>query len=104
MHIDLTEENNREEDDEVEVTGASGIRGALSDYPHSRHLCQSLPLDNGHPHRASCPNCWCFVCEVRAPCDQWGDGSNLDADHCCATDAVRHWVLARDERRARNAA
>ncbi|ACO69011.1 regulator of chromosome condensation, RCC1 [Micromonas commoda] len=108
VHVDLTAGNNREEDDEVEITGASGITGALHDFPHSRHICQNLPLDNGHPHRASCPNCWCFVCEVPAPCDQWGDGSNLNADHCRATEEVPHWVLARDlardERRARNAA
>ena len=50
-----------DDDEEVEVTGASAFRGALNDYPHARHLCQSLPLDKDHPHRASCPMCYCFV-------------------------------------------
>lgn len=55
-------DNDRDgDDDEVEVTGASAFRGALNDYPHARHLCQSLPLDKDHPHRASCPMCYCFV-------------------------------------------
>ena len=93
-----------DDDDEVEVTGASAFRGALNDYPHARHLCQSLPLDKDHPHRASCPMCYCFVCEVPAPCDEWGDGAAPDADHCRAVDGVPRWVSARDaRRRARNA-
>ena len=94
-----------DDDDEVEVTGASAFRGALNDYPHARHLCQSLPLDKDHPHRASCPMCYCFVCEVPAPCDEWGDGAAPDADHCRAVDGIPRWVSARDaRRRARNAA
>ena len=87
------------------MTGASAFRGALNDYPHARHLCQSLPLDKDHPHRASCPMCYCFVCEVPAPCDEWGDGAAPDADHCRAVDGIPRWVNARDaRRRARNAA
>ena len=90
-------------DDDVEVTGASEFRGALNDYPHARSLCQSLPLDNGHPHRSSCPMCYCYVCEVPAPCDQWGDGTSINDDHCRATEGIQHWVRARDVvRRGRN--
>ena len=93
-----------DDDDEVEVTGASAFRGALNDYPHARHLCQSLPLDKD-PHRASCPMCYCFC---RAPCDEWGDGAAPDADHCRAVD---HPALGqrqgrappREERRERRA-
>ena len=45
------------------------------------------------------------VCEVPAPCDEWGDGAAPDADHCRAVDGIPRWVSARDaRRRARNAA
>ncbi|WOL06303.1 hypothetical protein Cni_G15035 [Canna indica] len=50
---------------------------ALRDFPHPRHLCANFPF-NSTAHESHCSKCFCYVCEVAAPCRQW-NGSN---GHC----------------------
>ena len=88
------------DDDELVVTGHSGIRGALNDFPHARSLCATFTLAT-HPPRTSCPNCFCFVCETPAPCASWGAGDAPDADHCLASE--RDQTARPPRRRAREA-
>ena len=90
------------DDDELVVTGHSGIRGALNDFPHARSLCATFPLAT-HPPRTSCPNCFCFVCETPAPCASWGAGDAPDADHCLASERDQTWRARRDAERAKRA-
>uniref|UniRef100_A0A6V7QVQ5 Uncharacterized protein n=1 Tax=Ananas comosus var. bracteatus TaxID=296719 RepID=A0A6V7QVQ5_ANACO len=43
---------------------------ALRDFPHPRHLCANFPF-NTSPHESYCSQCFCYACEVAAPCKQW---------------------------------
>uniref|UniRef100_A0ACD5USI4 Uncharacterized protein n=1 Tax=Avena sativa TaxID=4498 RepID=A0ACD5USI4_AVESA len=38
--------------------------------------------------------CYCFVCDVPAPCKHWGRGYSID-DHCHATDKETKWKTLR---------
>lgn len=60
---------------------------ACRDYPHPRHLCAqySFTLTN---HENSCPQCYCYVCDERAPCEQW-EGQ---LGHCHASDKEHKWI------------
>ncbi|CAL9756636.1 unnamed protein product [Musa acuminata subsp. burmannicoides] len=50
---------------------------ALRDFPHPRHLCANFPF-NCTAHESYCSKCFCYVCEVAAPCSRW-NGAN---GHC----------------------
>ena len=88
-------ENAENADPDLVVTGQSAFRGALNDFPHARNLCATFPF-HLHPPRATCPNCFCFVCESPAPCDSWGAGDDPNVDHCRASDSDPAWVAKRD--------
>ncbi|KAI7755015.1 hypothetical protein M8C21_020182 [Ambrosia artemisiifolia] len=62
---------------------------ACRDYPHSRHLCVKHPFEKTS-HESYCKLCYCFVCDVAAPCKSW---SGL-AGHCHAIDN-EGWKAAR---------
>ncbi|XP_071712070.1 RPM1 interacting protein 13-like [Rutidosis leptorrhynchoides] len=53
---------------------------ACRDYPHSRHLCVKHPFETT-PHESYCKLCYCYVCDVAAPCKLWTGGSG---GHCHA--------------------
>ncbi|XP_016485083.1 RPM1 interacting protein 13-like isoform X1 [Nicotiana tabacum] len=54
---------------------------ACRDYPHSRHVCVKHPFDKT-PHENYCEWCYCYVCDVAAPCKYW---TGVSA-HCHAMD------------------
>ncbi|KAI5657500.1 hypothetical protein M9H77_26293 [Catharanthus roseus] len=54
---------------------------ACRDYPHSRHICVKYPFEKT-PHESYCKLCYCFVCDVAAPCKKWSGTSG----HCHAID------------------
>ncbi|KAH7687476.1 MIF4G-like type 3 domain-containing protein [Dioscorea alata] len=60
---------------------------ACRDYPHPRHLCAQYPF-NLTNHENSCPQCYCYVCDERAPCEQW-EGQ---LGHCHASDKEHKWI------------
>ncbi|XP_020695774.1 uncharacterized protein LOC110109174 isoform X1 [Dendrobium catenatum] len=43
---------------------------ALRDFPHPRHLCGNFPFCRT-THETFCSKCFCYVCEVAAPCSEW---------------------------------
>ncbi|GAB2221840.1 hypothetical protein Droror1_Dr00013031 [Drosera rotundifolia] len=83
--IDLTNlslsKNVDSEEPEITVIAEKG-QVACRDYPHSRHLCLKYPFDTT-PHRDHCDLCYCFVCDVVAPCKEWDDQWDR---HCDAKD------------------
>ncbi|KAF7057197.1 hypothetical protein CFC21_064515 [Triticum aestivum] len=78
--------------DELQIVAEKG-QVACRDFPHSRHLCSNLPFGTTS-HEKHCTMCYCFVCDVRAPCDYWGTGLSID-DHCHATDKETRWKTLR---------
>ncbi|XP_076933138.1 RPM1 interacting protein 13-like [Bidens hawaiensis] len=62
---------------------------ACRDYPHSRHLCVKNPFEKTS-HESYCKLCYCFVCDVAAPCKSWSGY----AGHCHAIDN-EGWKAAR---------
>ncbi|CAA0813073.1 Unknown protein [Striga hermonthica] len=43
---------------------------ACRDYPHSRHNCARHPFEMT-PHESHCQMCFCYVCDLSAPCSKW---------------------------------
>lgn len=76
---------------DVSVVGEKG-KVACRDYPHSRHVCVKYPFGQT-PHDSYCDLCYCFVCDVAAPCKNWTGVSG----HCHAVDNA----VWRVERKAR---
>jgi len=59
-------------------TGVGG-QEILRDIAHPRHECATHKFDkySSATHIQHCANCWCYVCDVKAPCATW-------AQHCSA--------------------
>ncbi|XP_056697132.1 RPM1 interacting protein 13-like [Spinacia oleracea] len=72
--------------DGVYITAEKG-QVALKDYPHPRHLCTRYPFHKT-PHSKFCSRCYCYVCDVAAPCKHW-------STHCDATDLYPYWSILR---------
>ncbi|CAN0922789.1 RPM1 interacting protein 13 [Linum grandiflorum] len=68
---------------------------ACRDYPHSRYQCAAYPFDKT-PHQKYCPRCYCYVCDVAAPCKFWEVGAT---PHCHAKGHVLSWRLERAKMR-----
>eukprot|EP00740_Mantoniella_antarctica_P017429 CAMPEP_0181391078 /NCGR_PEP_ID=MMETSP1106-20121128/25844_1 /TAXON_ID=81844 /ORGANISM="Mantoniella antarctica, Strain SL-175" /LENGTH=383 /DNA_ID=CAMNT_0023512067 /DNA_START=252 /DNA_END=1400 /DNA_ORIENTATION=- len=88
--VGLTPDGGNDADAELMVVGESGLD--WRDLPHNRHLCRMYVLETvysrGHANAASCENCWCFVCDVKADeCAQWCAGLGA-ANHCNARDTL----------------
>nr|XP_010919931.2 uncharacterized protein LOC105043904 [Elaeis guineensis] len=67
---------------------------ACRDYPHSRHLCTEYPFSKSS-HETCCFKCYCYVCDVAAPCMFW-KGPN---GHCNASDQDKSWKEMRKVQR-----
>ncbi|KAL2527552.1 hypothetical protein Adt_12606 [Abeliophyllum distichum] len=52
---------------------------ACRDYPHPRHNCVKYPFEKT-PHVSHCELCYCYVCDLAAPCKKWDGASG----HCHA--------------------
>ena len=94
-----------DEDGEMEITGSSG--GLLAaDLPHSRADCPLKPFHPGNAKRTSpgneafCANCWCYVCEVRAPCAHWTSADTKRPAHCNGHARSKMWTTLRNQARA----
>ncbi|KAG9155775.1 hypothetical protein Leryth_004034 [Lithospermum erythrorhizon] len=68
------------ESDDVSVVSEKG-QVACRDYPHSRYVCVKYPFETTS-HHLYCKLCYCFVCDVSAPCKKWTGTSG----HCHAFD------------------
>ncbi|GER40713.1 28 kDa ribonucleoprotein [Striga asiatica] len=79
-------------DDDILVTREKG-EIACRDFPHPRNLCATFPFTST-PHVRHCVQCYCFVCDTRAPCSRWGTG-NSTTNHCHATSEDKHWKAER---------
>lgn len=76
--------------DELVVVAERG-QVACRDYPHSRHLCVKHPFKDT-PHHAYCNLCYCYVCDIKAPCKFW----EAEKDgHCHASEREFKWIEMR---------
>ncbi|PKA53120.1 hypothetical protein AXF42_Ash019028 [Apostasia shenzhenica] len=58
-------------DDDVAIVAKKGeVEVALRDFSHPRHLCGNYPF-GGTPHEKYCKKCFCYKCEIAAPCSLW---------------------------------
>ncbi|MED6139247.1 hypothetical protein PIB30_082045 [Stylosanthes scabra] len=57
------------DDLDVSVVAEKG-QVACRDYPHSRHQCIKFPFKTTS-HEKHCELCYCYVCDVAAPCKYW---------------------------------
>ena len=69
-------------------TGVGG-QEILRDIAHPRHECATHKFDKNvvHLQMKHCANCWCYVCDLKAPCAHW-------AQHCGAYPCYK-WDEAR---------
>ena len=89
------------DDDLIIITGHKGDN-TLADFPHSREHCVVHPLqknltgtttlsnNNNNNSKKYCPNCYCWVCDIRAAdCKHWDQ-------HCVAMFASTFWRNERE--------
>ncbi|KAJ0989956.1 hypothetical protein J5N97_008312 [Dioscorea zingiberensis] len=69
-----------DEDEEISILSERG-HVACRDFPHPRHLCVEYPFRKTS-HEKYCAMCYCYICEVAAPCKSWTGKSG----HCHASD------------------
>ncbi|XP_021762829.1 uncharacterized protein LOC110727567 [Chenopodium quinoa] len=80
--------------DDVLILAEKG-KVACKDYPHPRHLCATHPFKEG-PHDLHCKMCYCYICDIPAPCKRWDESSKCPGvRHCDATDESALWRLHR---------
>ncbi|KAK3218856.1 hypothetical protein Dsin_012826 [Dipteronia sinensis] len=65
---------------------------ACRDYPHPRHLCVKFPFETT-PHERHCELCYCYVCDLAAPCKFWTES---EVEHCHASAHVDDWKQKRN--------
>ncbi|KAL7106790.1 hypothetical protein ACP275_06G014800 [Erythranthe tilingii] len=63
---------------ELRVVSEKG-QVACRDYPHPRHSCAKYPFEKT-THDKHCKLCYCYVCDLSAPCPKWNGSSG----HCHA--------------------
>ncbi|XP_062076087.1 RPM1 interacting protein 13-like [Humulus lupulus] len=68
---------------------------ACRDYPHSRHLCLKFPFEKTS-HESYCELCYCYVCDVPAPCSTWTEPKPA---HCHALEQDGDWKFQRNMRK-----
>jgi len=88
-----------DEEDSCLVVGQTGTFS--SDLPHARAHCANRPFqvtkervgqEEGGNNEQFCPNCFCYVCDVKASeCQGW-----LRVGHCHAHDKDPHWRALRE--------
>ncbi|CAN1170822.1 RPM1 interacting protein 13 [Linum perenne] len=91
--VDRSSENLNPEA-EVAVVSEKGPV-ACRDYPHSRYQCATYPFDKT-PHQKYCSRCYCYVCDVAAPCALWEAGAT---PHCHAMGQAESWKAERAKMR-----
>ncbi|CAD6204576.1 unnamed protein product [Miscanthus lutarioriparius] len=75
--------------DEIAVVAERG-KIACRDFPHPRSACAKHPFSRT-PHERYCDKCFCYVCDIAAPCVSWkGHGG-----HCHASDRDKKWKSMR---------
>uniref|UniRef100_A0A0D9XMT8 Uncharacterized protein n=1 Tax=Leersia perrieri TaxID=77586 RepID=A0A0D9XMT8_9ORYZ len=79
------------DDDDVAVVAERG-KVACRDYPHPRSACAKFPFSST-PHDKHCQQCFCYVCDVVAPCSSWKKGQG--GGHCNASDQDKQWKIKR---------
>ncbi|KAF6989445.1 hypothetical protein CFC21_006778 [Triticum aestivum] len=70
---------------------------ACRDFPHARYLCVKFPFATT-PHEKHCEQCYCFVCDVAAPCATWRGHAMYG--HCHASDQDKIWKTMRGAKKA----
>uniref|UniRef100_A0A0E0MB27 Uncharacterized protein n=1 Tax=Oryza punctata TaxID=4537 RepID=A0A0E0MB27_ORYPU len=81
--------------DDIAVVAERG-KVACRDYPHPRSACAKYPFGTTS-HEKHCEQCFCYVCDVPAPCSSWkGQGG-----HCHASDKDKSWRVKRTARQKR---
>lgn len=73
-------------DEDFEIIGGDVGQVALRDLPHLRPDCVDHKMSTGNSaaNMEHCPQCYCYVCDVKvSSCTMWGNGS-ADRDHCNA--------------------
>ena len=85
-------------DEEIKIIRETG-KNPLSDFAHPRYDCVMKPFDKDP--EAFCPNCYCYVCDVKASeCDHWKiNGENEDDFHCYAESSIIKWKRRRSRLR-----
>ncbi|XP_059304437.1 RPM1 interacting protein 13-like [Lycium ferocissimum] len=78
--VDISKLSFCENDDapDISVVSEKG-QVACRDFPHPRHACAKYPFEKT-AHQTHCEMCYCFVCDVAAPCTSWTGASA----HCHA--------------------
>ncbi|KAE8077598.1 hypothetical protein FH972_016150 [Carpinus fangiana] len=94
--------SNNPSDADADSDGASDLsviaekgQVACRDYPHSRHLCVKFPFETT-PHENYCKLCYCYVCDLAAPCKYW---TGSKPEHCHASEHVGDWKCQRNLRK-----
>lgn len=81
-NLSLSEESDSASaDKEVSILAEKG-QVACRDYPHSRHMCATHPFKST-PHELHCKMCYCYICDLPAPCKEWI--KRIGFQHCDAT-------------------
>ncbi|PHT53546.1 hypothetical protein CQW23_08008 [Capsicum baccatum] len=84
----LSISNNVDASDIVVVAEKGQV--ACRDFPHPRHACAKHPFEKT-PHEDYCEMCYCYVCDVSAPCKSWtGDSAHCHAMNNEAWKTVRN--------------
>ncbi len=82
---------NDDDDDEIQFVG--GNMQVAADMPHQREACPRCPFQrfkNVPANSTFCPNCYCFICEIKASeCLEW-------KEHCHAHCKDNKWKKLRD--------
>ncbi|KAK9689925.1 hypothetical protein RND81_09G091400 [Saponaria officinalis] len=83
-------DNSHDDDDDLCILAHKG-KVACRDYPHPRHICATYSFDKT-PHESHCNMCYCYICDVPAPCKQWTNVSTERLlSHCHASDDIQFW-------------
>ncbi|GLC42798.1 hypothetical protein PLESTM_001380900 [Pleodorina starrii] len=89
-------------DEDLVITGATG-QVPTRDLAHPRHACaeHSFQSAASTSNASWCPQCFCFVCDVKASeCRFWGTGAR-ERDHANAR-PLGYWKSLREEARKGN--
>ncbi|XP_048552928.1 uncharacterized protein LOC125533317 [Triticum urartu] len=85
-----------DDDEDLAVVAERGPV-ACRDFPHARYLCVKFPFATT-PHEKHCEQCYCFVCDVAAPCATWRGHAMYG--HCHASDQDKIWKTMRGAKKA----
>uniref|UniRef100_A0ACD5TM82 Uncharacterized protein n=1 Tax=Avena sativa TaxID=4498 RepID=A0ACD5TM82_AVESA len=74
------------------------LQVACRDFPHARYACAKFPFAST-AHESYCEQCYCYVCDIAAPCKTWKGHTNYG--HCHASDKDKFWMTMRGVARAK---